>query len=138
MSDEGMTPMGDEALAHMRNMAEIALLSGTAVKTSGAPWLAIIARLDTLTATLATVTAERDRLYSLAKSNNDLVRMMMTERKALRDAASKAADQFGFYVTEHRAKGTPAAYAKAKTNEQMRDMLLAALTANHSAPVVEE
>ena len=91
-------------------------------------------KLDASEARALAAERERDRLYSLAKANNNLVRMMTTERKALREAASKAADQFGFYVTEHRAKGTPASYTKAETNERMRDMLLAALTANHSAP----
>jgi hypothetical protein len=51
------------------------------------------------------------------------------ERDALRVAVQKAADQFGFYVTQHRAKGTPDAYAKAEVNARLRDEMEAALPA---------
>lgn len=46
----------------------------------------------------------------------------------LREALTKAMDQFLFYATSHRAKGTADGYAKAETNAAMARMCEEALT----------
>lgn len=60
----------------------------------------------------------------------------MTEDRIARarEALTKCMDQFCFYVTSHRAKGTADGYAKAEVNQQMAVMCEEALAALASLP----
>jgi hypothetical protein len=64
---------------------------------------------------------------ALGNGDFSICRAAATEIEALRATLSRCRDQFCFYVTEHRAKGTPQAYAKAAVNIEMVDLISAAL-----------
>ena len=119
MSDGGMS---DARLATIRLLCELDKnLQGSTV-VDRAQLRALIARLDA-------AERERDRLYSLAKANNDLVRMMTTERRVLREALEGCL---------HFDDGFIRSGVIGDALKQWRWAAEAALTANHSAPVVEE
>ena len=115
MSDEGIS---DADLANMRRWVTPEGRSPQNVDV-----IALIARLDA-------AERERNRLHSLAKANNDLARMVTTKLETLREAAQMIADD---YQTSPKHHPNDILIPVASFHR-----LLAALTANHSAPVVEE
>ena len=111
MTVEPMTPMSDDGLALMRRTTEDALANGTEIRTSGAAWAVIIARLDA---------AER-------------------ERDALREALQETADTIERVNLDERmcCSGQDCGCQGSTHRDFLLHNIRAALTANHSAPVVD-